>query len=373
MKILFDHLAFNQKYGGVSKYFVEIIKKLDSHPNVKILLSVKFTNNFFLRSINDKIFSFFNGVNFRGKPKLERLLGDLISLIIIIISRDIKIYHPTHYSNYALLFISRKTKIISTVHDMNNWVIPEYYRKFNLRKIRQARQMKKSNRIIAISYKTKDDILKYYPQYKNKIDVIYHGVDIIKTKDLQIIDSLPNEFILYVGERQTYKNFQNLLEAFVILVNENKMLNLICAGPSFTIEEINLFKQNSVYNNIIHKSPNNHQLAYLYKKARVFVFPSKYEGFGLPCLEAMSQSCVMAVSDNSVFPEICSSSAAYFNPEDITSIYKTIKSTLYNHRVRQALIDNMSKRIKYFSWDLSAKKHLDVYTKTINQNNEIRE
>lgn len=158
-----------------------------------------------------------------------------------------------------------------------------------------------------------------------------------------------------------YKNFKGLLRAFIKLNKENKRLHLICVGKKFNKEEQELLNSLEVAQVIKNFQASDGELRYLYSKASLFVFPSYYEGFGLPCLEAMQMECVMALSDNSVFPEICGSAAVYFNPYDDDSIYEVCKKALYQFELRDELKGRMKKRLSTFTWEKSAKLHLKVY------------
>jgi glycosyltransferase involved in cell wall biosynthesis len=360
MKILFDHSAFNQVYGGVPKYFVEIIRRLSTY-DADVDLCVKYSNNHYLQSLNKNIKPFYAGKKFRGKAKLERFLGDFFLIKHIIFSRNIALYHATHYSSYARLILGSKVKFVSTIHDMNNWVMPEYYPKYNIRKIRQAIQMKYCDQIIAISKKTHDDIIRFYPEYANKIVIIHHGVNEVEDINFSVGGGLPKTYILYVGARNTYKNFEKFIGVFSLLSARNSDLHLICAGQEFTSKELESLKNLSIDSKVTSMSVTDTELRSLYKHASLFVFPSFYEGFGLPCLEAMSAGCPIAVSNNSVFPEICGPAAKYFDPNDSDSMFGAIQSVLYDKDCRGTLQREMVSRIGMFSWDLSAKKHYLLY------------
>ena len=362
MKILFDHLAFNQVYGGVSRYFVELIKRLKAY-DVDITLTVKFSNNHFIKSLKPGVKPFLASTSFRGKPRIERALGNLFTVAKTVFSGKPDIYHATHYSNYLKPFISSKTKVVTTIHDMNYWAVPEYYAATNYNKIRQEAQMKSCDQIIAVSDQTRKDIVQFFPELESKIAVIHHGIHDIEDVDLGDSLKLPKDYIFFVGARNPYKNFPKFLEAFTRLHKDNPSLHLVCAGKKFSPAEKALFEELAISNNISQISANDSELRYLYRKARLFVFPSIYEGFGLPCVEAMSAECPMALSDNSVFPEVCGEAANYFDPNSIDSMYEVIHKSLYDEQSRELLQKEMAERIKLFSWDISARKHYEVYQK----------
>ena len=99
----------------------------------------------------------------------------------------------------------------------------------------------------------------------------------------------------------------------------------------------------------------------LYKYALCFIFPSLYEGFGIPILEAFAAKCPMALSQSSCFPEIAENGAAYFDPNDEASMYQSINHLLFNSQLQKTLIDNGEQRLRYFSWDKCAFQHKELY------------
>lgn len=136
-------------------------------------------------------------------------------------------------------------------------------------------------------------------------------------------------------------------------------VRIICTGEKpFSIMEKEWILNNGLNNRIIQHKCTNGELAYLYEHARCFVFPSKYEGFGLPILEAFSKCCPVALSDTSIFREIAGDAAAYFDPEDDEKMANTIDHVLTNDCYKNALIDAAMNRLSHFSWDHTAR---DVY------------
>lgn len=361
MKIVFDHSAFNQSYGGVPKYFVEVIRRmLNSGVDVEVL--IRCSSNKYVGEIKDNVIDFLPDYTFKGKPKLERIVGDVYLLRMLLNKRDIDVFHATHYSTYAKYLLNKKAKFVSTIHDMNQWAIPEYYPKFSLRKKRQEFQMNKADRIIAVSEKTKSDIVNYFPHLESKVEVIHHGVSVLDSSDVSEMIGIPEKYLLYVGARNPYKNFARLVRVFSRLSKEDVDLHLVCVGGGFSESEKALFAQRNIPLDRVKSIPaSDAELHFLYKHALAFVFPSLYEGFGLPCLEAMVNGCPVVVSDNSVFPEVCGKAGIYFDPFDEISMYNAISSALYDSAQREFVMGLMPERLSMFSWDKSAEKHIQLY------------
>lgn len=360
--ILCDSQIFDlQKFGGISRYFCEIISRL----NIKYDISVRYTENHYLK--NSKLSKHFlylpHFIFKRYEWKLYRKNRKLTKRILQ--STSPYLFHPTYYDPYFLEYIGNNPFVV-TVHDMIYELFPQY---FNDSKeiISQKREIiTKANRIIAISENTKKDIIDILNIDPLKIDVIYHGTSIqtpCKKNKLQ----LPQKYILFVGDRVTYKNFQRLLEAFAILAKTDKELVLICTGKPFSRDEKEKALHLNVSTQIMQIPIDDKKLNELYARALLFVYPSLYEGFGIPILEAYSCNCPVALSKASCFPEIAGDAGAYFDPYCIESIANTISDCIYNEEKRIELIKKGKERLKLYSWEKAAQETEAVYQKVLSE------
>jgi glycosyltransferase involved in cell wall biosynthesis len=357
MKVLYDHLCFMQRYGGVPKYFVELLKRM---PIDDVVLTVRYSNNEYLKELSiEKLHSFFRSSNFRGKARLESEFGKIFS-IPSFFNKDLDIYHQTHYDPYAYKYLDKKIKTVTTIHDMNFWAIPSYYSLNNRTMRNQEISANKANHIITISNNSKNDICKYWNIPEEKISVIYHGINDISHNNIPEYES-SNPYILFVGARNIYKNFEGIVKSFSHLKKNHPLLQLYCAGNQPSNQEKKMLKQFGILDSVMFFQASNEQLISLYKGAKVFVFPSFYEGFGLPILEAMAANCPVALSNASCFPEIAGEAGAYFNPYDIDDMTSIINNILCDGSYALSLKEKGSKRVKDFSWDKCAQQHLKVY------------
>lgn len=359
MKILFDHQCFWERYGGVSKYFVEIMKRI---PQSDWTLCLKYTNNNeyvkMLDGINVK--AFLPNCNFRGKATLVREIGKLFS-IPSIIKGNYDIYHPTHYDTYGFPFIPKGVKTVTTIHDLNYYRIPEYYGgKLTRLAICQKKWALHSDHIITISENTKNDIIDIWNIDPTKISVIYHGINSVRP-NLNDLPKRAKPYILFVGRRNAYKNFEAVIKAFAIYSQKVTDLELVCTGVPFNQHELNLLKTNDILNKTHCFQASEAELFSLYVNARMFIFPSFYEGFGMPILEAMSAGCPVLLSKSSCFPEIAQNAACYFNALDIDELISKIAVINESESYRSELISKGFARVNYFSWDKCAEQHLKVY------------
>lgn len=354
MKILFDHQIFSyQRYGGVSKYFAELLKHIPSQYWDTTLL---FSNNEYIKSIDRiKTISLLHKYWFRGQGRLMNELNKPFSLYKI--SKGcFDVFHQTHYETYCLKALKGKP-MVTTFHDMN---FATYNKNDNIVSL-QKKSIKRADVVVAISNNTKKDLIDMWKISPEKIVTIYHGVDSpINTSLLgKRIIYLP--YILYVGRRPGFKNFERFVRAFALISEKYRDIALVCTSEPFSKEEIILLNKLNIMNKTIHIKATEFQMANLYHNAEMFVYPSIYEGFGLPILEAMSYDCPTILANASCFPEIAENASVYFDPLSIDGIYEAIKSLLEDSELKSSLIHKGRERVKLFSWEKTSNLHLQLY------------
>jgi glycosyltransferase involved in cell wall biosynthesis len=351
MKVLYDHQIFSwQKFGGISRYFFELMNH--SKDLFEYEISGLFSENEYIKPLG--IYNEFSIKHqFKGRQRIINYLNKRDSI------RKIKkeiydVLHPTYYDPYIL---QKKTKpLVVTVHDMIHELFPNYIsldRKiiYNKKEI-----IFKADRIIAISENTKKDILKYYNGLdERKINVVYHG-----TSHKILKDAKKKNYILFTGQRLGYKNYKTFLIAVAPLLLKYD-LSLVCTGQSFDSEEKQMINDLHVANRAISKFVSDDELADLYSKAIAFVFPSLYEGFGIPVLEAFAAGCPTVLANTSSLPEIGGSAALYFDPYSIEDMRSTIERVIISPSLQCELIDRGKEQLKIFSWKRCAEETAKVY------------
>ncbi|NBK99958.1 MAG: glycosyltransferase family 1 protein [Erysipelotrichia bacterium] len=218
--------------------------------------------------------------------------------------------------------------------------------------------LKTSRHIVTISQFSKSELLNYYDIPPSKISVIYLGI----SKNFKLSNLEKENYLLGVASLDSRKNFQGLIKAFLKL--EHQSLKLYIIG-----ERNNVFKSLNII-----EHPNikfigrvsDKKLVNYYSKAIAFIYPSFYEGFGLPPLEAMACGTAVIASNTSSLPEVCADAAIYCNPYNIDDIKEKIELVLNDDNLRIELIDRGLEHTKKFSWEESAKKHLEVFEKVLN-------
>jgi glycosyltransferase involved in cell wall biosynthesis len=231
----------------------------------------------------------------------------------------------------------------------------------------QRNSVKNVNKIITISENTKNDLINIWNIPEKKIKVIYLGIEEINLEQFDKKRIYPNPYILFVGQRFSYKNFINYLKAFKILTHTNKDLILVCTGIPFSNSEKRMLYQMGLLDKVIHISASERTMISLYHNAELFVYPSLYEGFGMPLIEAMNCCCPIICSKTSCFPEIAQDAALYFDPYITESMLEITRKVLDNRKIKIKLIENGNKRKKDFSWKKCAEEHIKLYKELFNE------
>ncbi len=367
MKILYDYQIFNsQAYGGISRYFYELMNQFKSSGEPDFELALRYSNNIYLNNTSIGYFkTFFKNNDFRGRRKLMSILNLLHSKKSLV-SQQYDIFHPTYYNTYFLKFLDSKPFVL-TIHDMAHEMYPWYFPSKDPTSKNKKLLTENAAKIIAVSETTKRDIIKIFQIDETKIHVIYHGNSLLlQPGDRNSRLNLPERYILYVGNRDCYKNYGFFIKAISSLLYQDEDLYLICVGGSnFTDSENNLLNKLHLRNKIQRITVDDEDLAYLYKKAIAFVFPSLFEGFGIPILEAFSCGCPVILSNIDVFLEVGGEAAVYFDPNDEVSIRESVAKVIYSKDIRCELINMGLQRVKRFSWMETACQTLDVYKSII--------
>jgi glycosyltransferase involved in cell wall biosynthesis len=362
MKILYDHQIFaSQKYGGISRYFYELAREFDGMDDVEINISLMTSNNYYISTKQyTKHFDLLSDKHFRWKQRLFNLPNKPNS-IYKLKKQNFDIFHPTYYDPYFLKYLNNKPFVL-TVYDMIHEKFSDMFSKGDKTTEYKKLLAQKATKIIAISQSTKEDLVELFGTDASKVEVIYLGnsMEIDEEKNFDI--NLPHRYILFVGSRGAYKNFNGFLSAISSLLVEDKNLHLVCVGGgSFSNSEVSQMESLKIDNQITQYSLNDDTLAYFYSRALVFVFPSLYEGFGIPILESFACNCPLICSNTSSFPEIAEDGAVYFNPYSKTSICEAIKKVAYDKVLQDKLRKKGLEQLKKFSWQQTARQTKKIY------------
>jgi len=325
MKILYDHQIFYiQKFGGISRYFYELMnhsKNLFEYDIPRL-----YSDNIYVKLLK-KNKEFPLKFNFKGKGRIINYINKTNS-IKKLKNKNYDIIHPTYYDPYIINEITKITQRKNDKMFAFNLEIPEEKEK--------------------IIYKEKTFLENNY-NYERQ------------------------NYILFTGQRGTYKNFFKFIEAVSPLLFRYN-LRLICTGQELTKDEIIFLNKYKIVEKTKVVFASETELQDFYSKALLFVFPSLYEGFGFPILEAFTTGCPMVLSNTSCFPEIAGDAAIYFDPYSVDDIRDKIENVILSNSLRTMLIKRGFERLKHFSWEKTVKQTYQLYSDLINNNisNEIR-
>ncbi len=389
IKILYDEGGFYEPHGGVSRYFAEIMKRLGDYgcswrlPLVNTeninLLSAPFSLPRPRQTVRDFVRVFCGGHCPPGVSHVYRMLARLFPgkfpsgefANIQAVDKALKegrfdIYHPTapHLIRGSYKKYLGNRPMVVTVHDLIPEVIGD-----NLRVRKNRKQvLDRANAVIAVSENTKKDILRLYDIPEEKIHVIYHGyVGHVGEEDVRrfpIRDLVPESpYIVFVGKRSGYKNFNWFLRAIVPLLR--KGLGLICTGLPFSRDEQLMLENEGVSDRVWQKFYSDDEMGLVLRHALAFVYPSVYEGFGIPILDAFANQCPVILSRASCFPEVAGAAALYFDLGDAVGLQDQIIKLLEDGCLRQNLIEKGRRRKSLFSWEKCVSQTVAVYQKVL--------
>ena len=362
MRVVYDHQIFGwQEYGGISRYFYELALEMNRLPETEaMIVSSVFINRYLLQAPkNLRIFG-------RLVPKFPKS-GRIIRLANALLAKPLLAYlkpdivHETYYSRARVA--PKSSKVVVTVFDMIHELFESNFNRFDQTSRDKLAAVERADHVICISENTRSDLIRLFNIDPVKISVTHLGFSLDKENmsTTPVVSSGP--YILYVGSRLGYKNFEQLVRAFAILKADIFDMRLVCfGGGALTRAELALAKNLGItLSDIVQVSGADNILANLYSHAQVFVYPSLYEGFGIPPLEAMSCGCPVACSETSSIPEVVGQAAVYFDPLSSHSMAKAIRTLLENHSLRTQMIGAGYERIKHFSWKRCAIETKAVY------------
>jgi glycosyltransferase involved in cell wall biosynthesis len=363
-KIIYDYQIFAlQEYGGISRYYHEIASRISQMPDFDVqILCPLYVNEYFEEYSSNQ--SLRQGLKINNIPKtylLKKIINQNISNLYLHRSAA-SIIHETLHSSTTIG--TKKHQRVVTIYD----TIDEKFAASRDPNGRLAKAksiaVERADRIICVSKSTKKDLIELLNVDESKISTIYVAAtpDLSLGKDDLQISQLDKPYLLYVGIRSDYKNFDRLLAAYHSSQKLNRDFQLVCfGGGAFSSEERSQIISFKLEHKVIQISGDDNKLAYLYRRATAFVYPSLYEGFGMPPLESMAFNCPVICSNISSIPEVVGNAGEYFDPYDVDSIIDAIEQVVYSNDRSSNLKKLGHDRIKLFSWDLCAEQTSQVY------------
>lgn len=366
LRIMYDYqMIVLQRFGGISRYICDLATAFSKEHDVKI--PVLFPKSFYFESYFGKKSSRF--ALWRWNKPLVYPLNKGYNIIKLLAYKP-DILHLTYYNAYLLPFIPAKTKLMVTAHDMIHEIYPEVFPAWDHTTKHKRKVFAKADLVIAISENTKNDLIRYFHLDPDKIQVIYHGnpFERINPSEDFHVDA---PYFLFVGQRDRYKNFSTLLQAIAPILQEKNYKLLCLGGKPFNEAELNQFQELGLSAHVERRNGSDAELQAAYKNALCMIYPSEYEGFGIPILEAWAMDCPLILSDASCFPEIAKDGALYFQPKDALELRAKIQQLLSDQDLRKSLVAKGQQYIRDYSLEETLRKTLNAYYKTITPSENV--
>lgn len=361
MRIAYDHQIFGmQEYGGISRYFSELANNIAKIPSSKVgIISPVYTNAYLEAASSDLQVIGLKVPEIRRTRRIYRTINQLLAPSMMARFQP-DLVHETYYS--AKRFAPVSSNVVLTVFDMIHERFPEHFAAQDSTSNAKAIAIDRADHVICISKQTRNDLVNLFNVDPTKTTVVHLGFTLTRSSIKKVQESM-RPYLLYVGNRDGYKNFKTLLHAFSAIPALQRDYDLVAfGGGALSVTERRLMQQLGISTEqVLQISGDDTVLAGLYRQADLFVYPSLYEGFGIPPLEAMSFDCPVVCSNASSIPEVVGDAADLFDPNSSDDLGASIERVLNDTALRQSLVKRGRERIKLFSWEHCSQQTMNVY------------
>ncbi len=360
MHVAVDEQIFAiQPYGGISRLFAELIRQFTSDPSLGVTidaLGAPIVNRYIL---DDPGLSAHLGV--RSARNQWTALAWYFSHVQ---RKRTDVVHSTFYLPHGLAS-PRGTRHVVTVHDMIPERLPTTRRRLDLLTLKK-RYIFSADHVICVSEATRRDLLSVYPELDTPVTVIHHGVDDRFHVQAPRLERLPEHYVLHVGHRGQYKDATTLIRAFARLAPDFPNLHLVFVGGGpLTREESSLATSLGILDRIMQIDLSDEVMPSAYANADVFVMPSRFEGFGIPVLEAMACGTPTLLADATSLPEVGGDAARYFPVSGVEELSDLLDAVLTSPEVAQRMSAAGVTRARDFTWKRTARETADVYRRVL--------
>ncbi|MHC1749551.1 MAG: glycosyltransferase family 4 protein [Cellulosilyticaceae bacterium] len=361
---------------GIGVYTYELTKRLQTYDDIDIQGNIF---NFLNRNDNSKDLA---GLNFSMETcrlfpygVYSRIWNQIPIHYQVLFNQKVDVYH---FFNF-IVPPGVKGKVIATIHDLTFERYPETMDQKNLTRLKKNvnYSIERADKIVTISESSKQDIIKYLKVDGSKIEIIYPGVDKVvfgqeyAQRQINYVKDkyhLPDKYILYMGTIEPRKNIGAIIEAFAQLKKDNddriKNIKLVLAGKKGWLYEsiFDKVRTLNLENDVVFTDyVEDQDKAIIYQLAKIFIFPSLYEGFGIPALEAMAAGVPVITSNSSSLPEVVGTAGILVEPKDFKGIAEAMCNILNDESLAKEMIAKGYEQVKKFSWDESARKLYELY------------
>lgn len=365
-RIVYDHQTFGlQQHGGISRYFCELAARVHQTSGLHAQVVAPLHINDYLRSCNIPQTAIHLSTRNVLPGRLLQQINQRVSPLLIRVQRP-SLIHRTYYAPTRPL---RSVPTVVTVFDMIHELFPDHFLSHDLTSRDKRKAVDAAAHVLCISERTAQDLGRIFQVPREKISVTHLGFSDVFARAGSFDESRPHPrpYLLYVGQRGGYKNFEGALRAYAASARLRGELDfLVFGGFALSADELALIDSLGLHRNAVRRlTGSDADLACAYRHARAFIYPSKYEGFGIPPLEAMSCGCPVVCSNTSSIPEVVGDAARLFDPNQADSIRQALDEVCFDEGLRSNLVDAGHRRAQRFSWDQCARDTVEVYRRVI--------
>lgn len=360
MRIAYDHQIFAlQRHGGISRYFAELIQNLEREDDVDpCVIAPVYLNEYLLRpDVQRHVRGHHVDLAFRGNAKVVGAVNSVL-LPFCWRAQSFDVIHETYYSAIRR---GRSRVRVLTIYDMIHELFPQEFP--DAEQVTRAKQAaaERADHVICISATTLRDAVRFLGVPAAKCSVIYLGWSLDAAR-VPFDHPGTRPFLLYVGNRNPYKNFGVLIRAFATSATLREQFDLVAfGGREFSQEEKRDLQRAGIATQAYHVQGNDSVLKACYSAAAAFVYPSRYEGFGIPPLEAMANDCPVVCSSAGSISEVVGDAGASFEPDDEAQLASHLERIAVDSAFVESLRRKGADRIKRYSWAQCAADTLGTY------------
>lgn len=383
MRVLLDHQAFElQRWGGISRMVFELVRGLPAR-GVEVDLALARSLSVYAPELSRLLAlpvtdgghpeSFLGGAKVPLRRQLWSIRKRLAPATLApavnrafalekLRAGGYDVFHPTYFDPYFLEALGDRPFVL-TVYDLAHDVYPALFGPKDHTAARRRLLAGRATRVVAISEATKRDVVERLGVDPAKVDVVPLGFGWAAPPAPP--PPLPESYLLYTGTRHAYKNWAPFVEAIAPLLLDTPGLHLVNTGHPFSASERALLARLRLQEKVLHVEASEGALPVLYARALAFVFPSLFEGFGIPVLEAFAEGCPAALARRTSLPEVGGDAALYFDPSSAEDMRSAVARLVAEPALRAELVARGRARVGTFTWDRACAGMTESYRRAL--------
>jgi glycosyltransferase involved in cell wall biosynthesis len=368
VRVLYDHQMFAiQQFGGISRIFLELARRVSARPDALVYWYRgyhvdQYDPSSFCGRLS-RYWSFERPPIGTGSWSRDRINLQGLRLFSRTILGGTDIYHPSYYDLDVLPLVQSK-RVAVTVYDMILERFLGDVERFRPMLEGKRAMVERADVVFVISENTRDDLVEHLGVNPRKTVLAYPASDLTSVPAAPLPSALNDQpYLLYVGTRSKYKNFTVLQEAFAKSSRLRRELKVVCFGGTsgFVEPERRFFAEHGLTDHFVHLPGDDSLLKVLYQHAVGLVYTSRFEGFGMPPLEAMETGCPVICCPVSSIPEVVGDAAMFFDPDSAEELTERLHALLDDTALRARLVTGGLERAQLFSWDRMVEQILAGY------------